>query len=180
MNAVNRHSVALLCAAALALPVSAAGHHEPVFDRINDAEDRVEQLLGDHYPVITVQHQKPEAPVVGPAVRQHPATTLISLETSDVQELSAAIDAIGELVPAEAESGSQPGGLRAHVEKAQEIMREMMPSQQETGAVGTSGSLAGAEPRTADATPARMTIDRTALERLEIEIDAMERVAPRH
>jgi hypothetical protein len=60
-------------------------------------------------------------------------------------------------------------------DKAREITRELLP-ETTSGAVGTSGTTAPRGPtRTGDI----IKVDRAALERLEVEIDAIERVAPR-
>jgi hypothetical protein len=110
-----------------------------------------------------------------------PSTTLISVEREPVTKLARVLEAISSsasrTLPARSDApATEPrGDLRAHVEKAREITRELMP-EGGTGAVGTSGTAAPRGPtRTGDI----IKVDRAALERLEVEIDAIERVAPR-
>jgi hypothetical protein len=155
-----------------------ASQPEAIHDHIEEAEDLVEALLDwQHAPTAS-----------GDAARgtwaPQPATTLIAVDRERVQKLAAAIDAIAVMMPP---SPAGRGDLAAHARKAQEIARELMPSAG-TDAVGTTGAATGAAApaTTADRSANRaaagsgvVTLDRTALERLELEIDAMDRLSAR-
>lgn len=142
-------------------------NREAILDHIDVAEDMVESLLDWRHVLIG----KDSADIPGPS------TTLISIEREPVVKLAGALDAISSMLPAPADrTTTEPrGDLRAHVEKAREIARELMPNVA-AGAVGTSGTAGQKDPtHTGDI----IEVDRAALERLEVEIDAIERVAPR-
>jgi hypothetical protein len=140
---------------------------EAILDHIDVAEDIVESLLDWRHVLIG----KDSTSIVGPS------TTLISIEREPVTKLAGALDAIWSMLPPRADGAATGphGDLRAHVEKAREITRELMPNGA-SSAVGTSGTAVQKGPtQTGDI----VTVDRTALQRLEVEIDAIERVAPR-
>ena len=131
-------------------------------EHIDEAEDLLESLLdwGRALTTTTPNPRETTAPTMS-------ANTLMVVPESDVKKLVALIDTLSTRVPKPARPDSGPqGDLRAHVEKAQEIAREF-----QTTTNRSAGPATGAA--------ALLVVDRTALERLEIEIDAMERVLPR-
>jgi hypothetical protein len=145
-----------------------AQQRDAILDHIDAAEDVVESLLEWRHVVKAVESSQADRQLVGPS------TTLISIEREQVAKLTGALDAIASMLPAPSREAAQPrGDLRAHVDKAREIAQELMPKTA-PAPVGTSGS-----PDRSTANDAIVVVDRTALERLEVEIDAMERVAPR-
>jgi hypothetical protein len=157
---------AFAAAPALAQPAAiddtvAAGIRE----HIDEADDAVDDLLQWRHVLSDVSARSYGAP--RPTA---PASTLISVERSEVERVNQLVAAALMMLPAAAPADRRPrGDVRAHLVKAQEIARELLPPPA-TGAaaVGTTGTDG-----------ATVTIDRTALLRLEIELDAAERVAPR-
>jgi hypothetical protein len=158
-----------------------------VRDHIGRIEDTVDRLL-DWRHVLSARTRADAA-----SAPTAPATTLITVDQRDVNTLVELIDATANMLPAPAaQPTARRGDLRAHVMKAREIAREMMPSP--AGTTGTSGQ-ANSAPRPADretvgsaragaeggaASAAGMiTIDRTSLERLKVEVEAMENLARR-
>jgi hypothetical protein len=98
------------------------------------------------------------------------ATTLITVNRADVEKINQLLAATAAMLPRTTRASTVPhGDLRAHIEKAQEIARELLPPSPAAQPVGTSGGK-----------QSLVTIDRTALQRLATELDAAERVAPRH
>lgn len=174
MQNILRSSMLLTAAALLAAFASSAAAQErnadgtgtaaeAIHEHIDEAEEALEMLL-DWRHVLTTATRVPRETTPPTA----PATTLISVPRADVARLAQLLDAVVAMVPKPARAGTAPqGDLRAHAEKAQEIARELMPATS-VQPVGTSGADANT-----------IVVDRTALERLEVEIDAMERVAPR-
>ena len=90
-----------------------------------------------------------------------PKSTLISIERSEARKLTDLIDAMAMQVPARDANQAPTGDVAAHLQKAREIARELMPA---ADAAGHHGEL--------------VTIDRTSLERLDVELDALEDLAP--
>jgi hypothetical protein len=176
MNTTLRLATLLTMAALIAAPTSTAAvqergaaapgtNAEAIHEHIDEAEEALEMLL-DWRHVLTAATSQPR----DTTPPTEPATTLISVPRSDVERLTKLLDAVMAMVPKPPQAGTAPrGDLRAHAEKAQEIARELLPAAS-TQPVGTSG-------RAGDA--GIVVVDRAALERLEVEIDAMERVAPR-
>ena len=141
-----------------------ATNGEAIHEHLDEVEDALETLL-DWRHVLTTATSQPRETRPPTA----PSTTLISVPRPDVERLASLISAVLVMVPAPSAAAAAPrGDLRAHAEKAQEIARELMPIGT-AGPVGTSGG----------ATVDMILVDRSALERLEVEVDAMERVAPR-
>jgi hypothetical protein len=141
-----------------------AANVEAIHEHIDEAEEALEMLLDWRHVLTTATRQPRETT---PPIE--PATTLISVPRADVDRLTKLLDAVVAMVPKPSQAAGGPrGDLRAHAEKAQEIARELMPAAP-ARPVGTSGGAANAT----------VLVDRAALERLEVEIDAMERVAPR-
>jgi hypothetical protein len=142
----------------------AVANAEAIHEHLDEAEEAIEMLL-DWRHVLTTATRQP----LDTTPPTEPATTLVSVPRADVERLAKLLDAAAVMVPKPSTTTAAPrGDLRAHIEKAQEIARELMPAAA-AGPVGTSGGSGNAT----------MVVDRAALERLEIEIDAMERVAPR-
>lgn len=137
-----------------------AGAEDAILEHLDEAEDAVESLLDWRHVLSTESREPRDTPV--PTM---PLTTLVTVPRAEVERLSQLIDAAIAMVPKPAGTAAAPrGDLRAHLEKAQEIARELMPSAARQPA-GTSRDA--------------VVVDRAALERLEVEIDAAERVAPR-
>ena len=127
---------------------------------LDEAEDALDALLEWRHVLSDVSRQSAGAPKP-----TSPATTLVTLDRADVQRVVELVNAAAAAVPAASPSPTMPrGDLAAHLATAREIARELMPGT--AGAVGTSGGNT-------------ITIDRTALLRMEIELEAAERVAPR-
>jgi len=147
--------------------VAVGENREAILDHIDVAEDIVESLLEWRH-VLTARDS---ADVAGPS------TTLISIEREPVVRLAGALDAISSMLPPRADGSATGlhGDLRAHVEKAREITRELMPN----GASSAAGASGTAAPKGPTQTGDIIKVDRAALQRLEVEIDAIERVAPR-
>ena len=134
-----------------------------VLEHVDEAEEVLESLL-ELRPVITAvtdERSRSDPP-------SKPRTTLISVHRSDVQKLVSLLDAAAAMVPPPPHADAQMprGDARAHIEKAQEIAREFTQTASTPRPVGTSG---GADDL--------VTIDRSALKRLEVELDAIELVA---
>jgi hypothetical protein len=143
-----------------------AANHEAIREHIDAAEDLVESLLDWRHVLTAVE----SADVPGPS------TTLISVDREPVAKLAQVLAAIASMLPARTDpSATGPrGDLRAHVEKAREITGELLPGGEAAAASPSESAARRGPTRTGD-----ITVDRTALERLEVEIDAIERVAPR-
>ena len=137
---------------------------EAIREHIDEAEDIVESLLDWRLTTFAVRTGDKDAPPP-----TSPATTLISVDRAPVQRLSALLDAAAAMLPERTTTTTTVprGDLRAHIVKAQEIVRELLPSDT-AKPTGTTGGIAD-----------DVQVDRAALQRLEIEIDAMELVAPR-
>jgi hypothetical protein len=148
-----------------------ASHRDTILEHIDEAEDIVESLLDWDYVLTAV-----EPPGADPKFARL-STTVIAIEHEPVTKLASVLEAISAMLPPADPASAEPrGDLRAHVEKAREIARELMP-QPSSGTAGTSGAAGSAK----DPTPAGdiIKVDRTAVERLEVEIDAIERLARR-
>lgn len=143
---------------------------EAIREHIDEAEDIVERLLDWRHATSAVRTGESDDPP--PTM---PASTLISVEREQVERLVSLLGAAAATLPP-ATGAQSRGDLRAHVRQAQEIARELMPSARETP-VGTSGTSAPAG--TSSSAERMIEVDRTALQRLEIEIDAIEMIAPR-
>ena len=133
---------------------------EGIHEHLDEAEDLVETMLAWRH-VLSGRTGDAPPPTA-------PLNTLISVSRNDVERASALIEAAVKMLPGRERttSGAPRGDLLAHGLKAQEIARELLPPT--SGPVGTSG------------TDGQMIlVDRAALQRLEIELEAMERVAPR-
>jgi hypothetical protein len=148
-----------------ATPVSEATA-EAVQEHLDEAEDAVESLLDWHHALTTISREPRET-----AAPTRPLNTLLVVPRAEVERLTKLIDAAIGMVPKPASpqpSMAARGDLRAHLEKAQEIARELMPAAKPAGQTGSTSASAD-----------HITVDRAALERLEVELDAAERVAPR-
>ena len=127
---------------------------DAVREHLDEAEDLVESLLRwKHVPVWPV-----ERPTGIPV--DAPKNTLISIGQQEAKKLVGLVEAILAQVPASTGGAAPRGDLRAHAEQARTIARELMPDT-----TSSPGNL--------------VTIDRTALLRLEIELDAIEELLPR-
>ena len=133
---------------------------EALREHLDEGEDLVDALLRWRHVVAWSDDGKLHAPPP-----QGPATTLISVEQERVRRLSALLDALAAQVPANAAGAkSARGDVRAHLEKAQEIAKELQPP------VATAVDRTGGAPL--------LTVDRTSLERLNVELDAIEMLVP--
>ena len=92
---------------------------------------------------------------------------MISVELEDVRRITSLIGAVIAQLPATPRATGPRGDLSAHAEKALQISRELHPP------------YAGAAPGTAGTTASLVTVDRTALERLDVELEAIEMLIPR-
>ena len=136
---------------------------EGIRDHVDEAEDLVDALLAWRHAITDTRTDRGGAPPTAPA------HTLISVERGDVERIGKLVDAAVASIPAppNAAAAAPRGDLLAHARKAQEIAREMLPASG-TGPIGTSGS-----------SERMVLVDRTALQRLDIELEAIERIAPR-
>lgn len=169
-----RIAVVLILAGPLASPVIAQTGSNPhaaptgpqaeaIREHLDEAEDLVESLL--RWQHVTSWADKDNVQTPPP---EGPANTLISIERAHEQKLTALLGALATQIPASNEEAQQlRGDLRAHLEKAQEIARELRAPHARV--------IANA----ADAAGGLVTIDRTTLERLSVELDAMEQLIPR-
>ena len=147
-----------------AQPGITAANAEGIREHLDEAEDLIESMLDWRHVLTALATSRDDTPRP-----MAPSSTLISITREEVERLSGYLDAMSALVPkAGVQSAAPRGDLRAHIDKAQEIAREMLPAGASARPVGTSGVDAGL-----------LTFDRTAVERLEIELDAVERLLPR-
>lgn len=136
---------------------------EAIREHVDEAEDLVDSLLRWQHVTSWSDEGQLEAPPP-----QGPANTLISIEQVHVQKLTGFLAALAaQLPPTAGDAQRARGDLRAHLEKAQQIARELQPPYASTA------------PGAANATGGLVTIDRTTLERLEVELEAMEQLVPR-
>jgi hypothetical protein len=128
-----------------------------VREHLDEAEDLVESMLRWKHVAIWPMDRTSDLPV------DAPKSTLISIDRQEAAKLGGLIGAIVAQLPASpgANAAAPRGDLRAHAEKAQEICKELLPESKSAA----TGNL--------------VTIDRTALMRLEIELDAVEELLPR-
>lgn len=132
-------------------------------EHLDEAEDIIESLL-DWRHVLTAFNTERDHPKTPTA----PANTLITVDRGQVHRLVQFVDAMGTLAPPPTPGRTAPvGDVRAHLVKAQQIADELMPPSAAARPVGTTGA------------ESVITIDRTAIERLEIELDAIEQLLPR-
>jgi hypothetical protein len=133
---------------------------EAIRDHIDAADDLVDSLLEWRH-VVTWRGDGDTPPPKGPA------NTLISIDKSQAQRLIKLLGTLEAQLPehksGHADKPDLRGDLRAHVQKAQSIARTELqaPHARETA----DGRL--------------LTIDRTALRRLDVELDAMAALTPR-
>jgi hypothetical protein len=130
-------------------------------EHLDEADDLLETLL-DWRRAITAtsvgddRRTPPTAPM--------PTHTLIPLDRQQVEKLTQLIDAVAGMVPRSTAPAAPRGDMRAHAEKAQQIARDLLPAPgRPVGTSGSTGSVA--------------MVDRAALQRLEIEVEAMEMLA---
>jgi hypothetical protein len=143
---------------------------EAIRDHVDAADELVDHLL-DWRHVNTHLHGGQQA---------GESTTLISVDADQIQRLGALLNAISSAVPAGAPGVEPHGDLRAHVDKAVTIGRELGTATATTTAAGTAGANAPPAATDRSGQPKQViTVDRTALQRLEIEIEAMKLLAPR-
>lgn len=154
-------AVAPRTAAAQTLSESTAN---AIREHVDEAEDLTESLLRWKHIVTGIADGDID-------LRKPPANTSISIDRSDAQRLSDLTAALMAQVPRNAGSTVTRGDLRSHVEKAQQIAGELLPSDSKTTASRENRNSAG--------TANLVTIDRTSLERLDIELDAIEMILPR-
>jgi hypothetical protein len=161
-------------AGALAIPVIAhtTSHQnakptgvqaEAIRDHVDEAEDLVDSLLRWRHVTSWSDKGKLHAPPP-----EGPANTLISIEQVHVQKLTALLGALAAQLPSvPSDEPRLRGDLRAHLDKAQQIARELQPphATEAADAAHAAGGL--------------VTIDRTTLERLNVELEAMEELLPR-
>jgi hypothetical protein len=133
---------------------------EGIREHLDEAEDLVDDLLQWRHVLTHVSPQSSGAPT--PTA---PANTLIGIGAAEVKQLQGLIGAAVRMLPAAASAGTSRGDLAAHLRKAQEIASELTPAAAPVGTSGTDRAV--------------VMIDRTALLRLEIELEAAEQVAPR-
>ena len=126
-------------------------------EHADEAEDLIEEILAARPTPLSVEdrERRREVPL--------PLNTLQTVEADKIAKLHGLVEAMAATVPPSDARGSGPrGDVRAHVEKAQEIAREILPG-------GPSGA-----PVTSPSTGPLVVVDRTALERLDIELEAVE------
>jgi hypothetical protein len=133
---------------------------EGIREHLDEAEDLVDDLLQWRHVLTHVSPQSSGAPT--PTA---PVNTLVGIDAADITKLQGLIGAAVRMLPAGSAAATSRGDLAAHLRKAQAIAGELSPA---ATPVGTSGSAASV-----------ITVDRTALQRLEIELEAAEEVAPR-
>jgi hypothetical protein len=144
---------------------TSAATPDVIRDRIDAADDMLDDML-DIEPVIT---NYPGSGVV------RPSNTLMNVDAQSIETLRGVLESIVADLPARNDrSGSEArGDLRAHAEKAVEIAVELGPLG------GTSGTTATADNAAATATHGcTVTVNRTALERLQVEVNAMTLLEP--
>jgi hypothetical protein len=142
-------------------PGLTAASAEAIHEHLDEAEDVVESLLQWRH-VLTAfntDRDDPKKPMA-------PRNTLITVDRGQVQRLAQLVDAVAAMTPPGGAGVTPRGDVGAHAHKAREIARELVPGAT-TGPVGTSG------------TAGLITIDRTAVQRLEVELDAIEELLPR-
>jgi hypothetical protein len=129
---------------------------EAIREHIDTIDDVIDDLLNwRHVTTSTGRGSLPTAP----------ESTLISVPRAQLDRVGMLLTATLALLPppTATDSAAPKGDLRAHLDKAQEISREMLTLAPSTSTTGEALS----------------TVDRTALQRLEVEIDAAERLARR-
>lgn len=139
---------------------------EAVREHLDAAQDRVDSLLEWQH-VVTWRGNGDTPPPQGPA------DTLISIDKAETQRVLQLLDALASQVPAKAagepqgtaqgQSSKARGDIRAHVEKAQQIARTELRAPHATPTANES----------------LVTIDRTSLLRLDVELDAIESLLAR-
>jgi hypothetical protein len=139
---------------------ASARQAEAIRDHADEADDLVDSLLEWRH-IVTWRGDGNTLPPEGPA------NTLISIDKAHAQRLIKLLDALETQLPQDrsGETGKEAlrGDLRAHVRKAKSIARDELqaPHARETA----GGTL--------------VTVDRTALRRLEVELDAIAALVPR-
>ena len=139
-------------AAPATLPTTAIEEH------LDEADDLLETLL-DWRLAITATSTGDERRT--PPTEPMPTHTLIPLDRQQVERLVQLVNAATTMVPRATGARVTRADLHAHADKAQEIARELMPASDQP--VGTSGSASNI-----------IMVDRAALQRLEVEVEAME------
>jgi hypothetical protein len=136
---------------------------DAIREHVDEAEDLVGSLLDWQHVVTWSDRGKLHAPPP-----EGPSNTLISIEQKHVKELTALLEAVASQLPAPAvTTQAVRGDLRAHLNKAREIARELQPPHAAPTAQAVS------------APSGLVTIDRTTLQRLDVELDAMRMLLPR-
>lgn len=131
-------------------------------EHLDEADDLLETLL-DWRLAITATSTGDERRT--PPTEPVPTHTLIPLDRQQVERLVQLVNAATTMVPRATGARAGRADLRAHADKAQEIARELMPAADRP--VGTSGSDSNIT-----------MVDRAALQRLEVEVEAMETLLP--
>lgn len=144
-----------------AAPATAAVASEALEEHLDEADDLLETLLGWHRAITATNvgaesHTPPTAPM--------PVNTLIPLSRQEVEKLIRFVDAVSAMVAAPPAAPAARGDMRDHARQAHAIAAELLPASDRP--VGTSGSTANI-----------VMVDRAALQRLEIEVEAMETLA---
>lgn len=127
-------------------------------EHLDEADDLLDTML-DWRLAITATSTGDERRT--PPTEPMPTHTLIPLDRQQVERLVQLVNAATTMVPRTTGASASRADLRAHADKAQEIARELMPTSDRP--VGTSGSGSNIA-----------MVDRAALQRLEVEVEAME------
>ena len=131
---------------------------DAIEEHLDEADDLLETLLDWRLAITaTVAGDERRTPPTEPM----PTHTLIPLDRQQVERLVQLVNAAATMVPRATGARATRADLRAHAEKAQESARELMPAPDRP--VGTSGSVSNIA-----------MVDRAALQRLEVEVEAME------
>jgi hypothetical protein len=126
-------------------------------EHADEAEELVDDILDARPTQLSVEdpQKRREVPL--------PKNTLQTVEADKIAKLHGLVEAMAATIAPSATRPAGPrGDVRAHVEAAQAIAREILPG-------GPSGA-----PVTSPSTEPLVVVDRTALERLKIELEAIE------